>query len=921
MRTPSPLPVLLAAVLFLGPPMGARALDGGDPPAPQDNRFFPKEMEDALKAMAGSDPEDSFQEGLATLARLRGRDGGREGLREGAFAPILAHALATRLEHIASFAGEILVSLDARRLLAEVRKEVEDTSDPVRLFNAAVLLEEIPPVPEPESVEADSVSVLLRILGKGKAAARTRVAEALGEVAAARRGIPEKVRDRAAQAVLGLYGSSSGDPDLQNVCAVALGKIGSPRAIPALLQGLGRTEGKHGFVAALALGWIEDPSVFPSVHHLQAGGGESLESWAKALDHCARESDLPALVATLANSGRPEAREAAAVALGRLLPALPAPGVDGAPAGTTREEKERSALRAQAASALYDRMVGDSSARVQWACFHAVSRAGGPWLGSQAVKLLQSPNQAHVIRAIHLCGDWKVAAAAKPLVAGGIFGAKDDFLRKRCAVEFFRIGDAVAIEEFRTKMKGLEGGVAFSRGCDALGQWRSPDGFRLALDLLRSTREGSQEQFAVEMALEEMTGHLFGPFPAIWTKWFEKNPGFFSPRQARIERERWREEFDKENKGFRQTKETEKAVQRGLEYLARHQDVDGAWDAARFKDRCDRVPACSVSTGARVQEDNVSRTALSILAFLGAGYTPEAGKYKTALRRGLEYLMARQQACGDYLTNDLIGGYNRPLALQAYAEACAVTHDPRYLPFVQRAADFLAQIQNSIGGWRYRVDVETSDSSVAAWMLFAMKAAEKAGAHVRPVVFEGTRVLFRRYSVRVPQNGPREDFVDIDPSYGFEVGKDAKYEFSTGYQDRAYAPTHATTALGLMSHVLMGYRRSHPFCIGSANFILAKQLPEVPKEGNWDKLNIKQEYPMYFMYYGTLSMHQMGGRYFRTWNDRIRTILPATQIQTGCARGSWKGTAYDGFFGSLYTAAVGVLTLETYYRYLPVLQD
>jgi hypothetical protein len=44
-------------------------------------------------------------------------------------------------------------------------------------------------------------------------------------------------------------------------------------------------------------------------------------------------------------------------------------------------------------------------------------------------------------------------------------------------------------------------------------------------------------------------------------------------------------------------------------------------------------------------------------------------------------------------------------------------------------------------------------------------------------------------------------------------------------------------------------------------------------------------------------------------------------VQTGCARGAWVGTALDGIFGSVYTTATGVMTLETYYRYLPVLQD
>jgi hypothetical protein len=910
------LPILLLAAA----PWTASAVRAeGGPPAP-DNRFFPKEMEDALAAMGGEDPEDAFQNGLAALARLRLRDGALEPMRKDAFEPIFEHGLSTRLEHVASFAGEILSALDTGRLATELAAAVDRAGESRRLFNAAVMLEECRWVQGAEGPTTDPVDVLNRINGKGHARPRIRACEALGELSRPRTGCPEKSREKAVTALLANYGAGGKDTDLRNVCAVALGKAGDSRAIGPLLSGLSQTDGKHCYFAALGLSWIEDRDVFASLLGGTAAAGTSGEAYCKALEGSAREENIESLLNLVASSGKAEVREAAAVALARLLPALPAPDAEGKAKGATPEETAKSALRGKAASILFESMVNERNGPAAWACFHALSRAGGPWLEESTIKLLRSPNPSHVVRAIHLSGDWKLAGAAKTL-SGAIFAVKDDIVRLRCAIEFWRIGDRAAIDEFKRKLKEAGGGVPHARGCAALGTWRSREAFEFALDLLRSTREGSGEQFEVEKALETMTGHLFGPSPGLWNKWFEKNPGFFSPRQARIEREKWRAEFDKENKGFRQTKETEKAVQMGLDYLARHQHLDGRWDPTGFRECCDGTPPCQAGMGARVQEDPVSRTALGALAFLGAGYSPESGKFKTAIRRAMEHLMARQQACGDYLTNDLIGGYNRPVCLQAYAEAAALTHDPVYLPFVQRGADFLMQIQNSIGGWRYRVDVETSDSSVAAWMLFAMKAAEKAGASVREIVFEGTRRLFERYSVRVPQNGPREEFVDIDPSYGFDVGKEMKEEYRTGYQEQAYAPTHATTALGLMSHILLGYRRSHPFCIGSANHILAKQLPQVPKDGNLDKLNIRQEYPMYFMYYGTLSMHQMGGKFFRTWNDQVRTILPGIQFKEGCARGAWPGSAYDGFFGSLYTTSMGVLSLETYYRYLPVLQD
>ena len=98
-------------------------------------------------------------------------------------------------------------------------------------------------------------------------------------------------------------------------------------------------------------------------------------------------------------------------------------------------------------------------------------------------------------------------------------------------------------------------------------------------------------------------------------------------------------------------------------------------------------------------------------------------------------------------------------------------------------------------------------------------------------------------------------------------------------------------------------------------------MEEVPKNEDWSLYRSRREYPTYAWYYGTLAMHQMGGKYFRKWNESIRQVIPKTQKRTGCARGSWRGWNHDGFFGSIYTTSMGVLSLETYYRYLPVLQD
>jgi hypothetical protein len=450
-----------------------------------------------------------------------------------------------------------------------------------------------------------------------------------------------------------------------------------------------------------------------------------------------------------------------------------------------------------------------------------------------------------------------------------------------------------------------------------LGSRRNQRGFELALELLESSKAGSREQFAVELALERQTGHFFGTDTSVWREWFGKNSKFFEKEQHAIERAKWREDFLKENAEPSRTTATEVAVQAALDYLARHQDPSGAFDQQHFLSLCSEPP-CPTSSGARIQMESIGVTSLCTLAFFGAACEPGKGRYGGVLDRAMQFLLARQMPNGDYVPNDLIGGYNRPVALQAYAEAANVTRDPQYLPYVQRGVDFLACIQADKGGWRYRVVDNANDTSVVAWVLFGAKSAEKAGARVRRSVFEGCDLVLAGYQVRPVAE--REDYVrDIDPNYAFEVGSGTKYEFHTGYQNDKFDRKYATTGLGLMSRILLGFRRSHPFCIGSANKVLAEQVPEVPKVGK--DVQFRQEYPMYHMYYGTLAMHQMGGRYFREWNKAVKEILTRTQETAGCSTGSWPGWGFDTYFSRLYATAIGALTLETYYRYAPILQD
>lgn len=92
------------------------------------------------------------------------------------------------------------------------------------------------------------------------------------------------------------------------------------------------------------------------------------------------------------------------------------------------------------------------------------------------------------------------------------------------------------------------------------------------------------------------------------------------------------------------TRRTERAVQGGLIWLARHQNPDGSWslDKHYCKDR-----ACSCD-GTGELEQNAAATAFVLLPFLAGGCTHEAeGPFRLTVDRGLNWLVRNQKPDGD----------------------------------------------------------------------------------------------------------------------------------------------------------------------------------------------------------------------------------------------------------------------------------
>jgi hypothetical protein len=77
---------------------------------------------------------------------------------------------------------------------------------------------------------------------------------------------------------------------------------------------------------------------------------------------------------------------------------------------------------------------------------------------------------------------------------------------------------------------------------------------------------------------------------------------------------------------------------------------------------------------------------------------------------------------------------------------------------------------------------------------------------------------------------------------------------------------------------------------------------------------------MYYNYYATQVMFHYGGEPWKKWNNTLRDRLVAAQAKEGHARGSWHFTGDHGAAsgGRLYSTTLAAMTLEVYYRYMPI---
>ena len=328
--------------------------------------------------------------------------------------------------------------------------------------------------------------------------------------------------------------------------------------------------------------------------------------------------------------------------------------------------------------------------------------------------------------------------------------------------------------------------------------------------------------------------------------------------------------------------ETEAAVRAALDWLAKVQSRDGRWDprmhGAGWEPRIDGQDR--KGAGARA---DTAITGLALLAFLGAGHTHLEGDYRDNVKRAMEYLLRSQNSRDGNLggrASTFAFMYCHAMASFALCEAYAVTGDQRLEAPVRRAVAYTLRAQDpQSGGWRYQPG-DAGDTSQLGWQVMVIESAELAGIQIPAK----TKAGIRRFLASVSAG---------------EHGGLARYQPNK-------AISRAMTAEALFCHQLIGGAARATATKEAADYLL--RLPPGGQRPN-----------LYYWYYATLAMNEVGGDAWTRWNTSLKRALLPRQRRGGPLAGSWDATTRWGAHGGrVYSTALAALSLEVYYRYSPL---
>jgi hypothetical protein len=313
--------------------------------------------------------------------------------------------------------------------------------------------------------------------------------------------------------------------------------------------------------------------------------------------------------------------------------------------------------------------------------------------------------------------------------------------------------------------------------------------------------------------------------------------------------------------------DVERAIGRGLEWLAAHQSRLGHWTAAN-----DRYPT--------------SMTALAGIALLCEGSTATQGKYATAVNRAVEYLVNRSRAnglIGDPARDDRYTyghGFAMLFLSQVLGEEEDAERREQLIDVLSRAVVFTGRAQTEGGGWGYVSAKDGNgfdEGSTTITQVQGLRGCRNAGVPVpKEIIDKAVKYIQRctgsdggvRYNLAGAGGGGRAPITAAALACLFNAGE----------YDSEYVPK------------LLRYCRQNLDDISNQGF------------GHWH----------YAHFYYAQVLFREGGK---DW-DRYRDKIVARIVSEAGGDGSWN----QGYIGAVYTTAINLVILQLPKATLPIYQ-
>jgi hypothetical protein len=329
------------------------------------------------------------------------------------------------------------------------------------------------------------------------------------------------------------------------------------------------------------------------------------------------------------------------------------------------------------------------------------------------------------------------------------------------------------------------------------------------------------------------------------------------------------------------TPQSEAALSRGLEWLAKNQGIEGNWTS-----------------------NDLGLVSMGALAFLSAGHLPGRGPHGDAVARALDYVLRHPKSSGLLnIADQRRDMYNHGLAAFVLGQAYGMSDDRRIGPVLDRALKVIAQTQCGDGGWDYvaRTQSRGHDLSLAVMQAKALRSAVDSGLEVPPEVIKKAIQSVREHYT--PKGCKRNDPEEVQKKHP------GQFTYSKGGGNA----TVAMAAAGVVC--LQEFAQYDDWRIDKSMDVICGAITEQCKA---EKLaQGGAPFDAYTLYYVGQALYQVGGERWRKFYPTLRDGLVETQRNN-----YWPANGHvGGRPGDLYMTSAACFVLAMPYRYLPILQE